>query len=123
MPNVTGSGVAYVMLGVTDLERSLMFYEHTLGRPVRFKSAEFAFIDGGPITIGLSPSLARNRPHLGGAMEIVFGVESVNASWRELSTNGVTFVTAPRPATEKDWVATFTDPDGHYLTLFGPKGE
>jgi predicted enzyme related to lactoylglutathione lyase len=123
MPNVTGSGIAYVMLGVTDLERSVMFYEHTLGRAVRFKSAEFAFIDGGAITIGLSPGLAKNRPHLGGAMEIVFAVESVNASWRELSSNGVHFVNTPRQATDKDWAATFTDPDGHYLTLFGPKGE
>jgi catechol 2,3-dioxygenase-like lactoylglutathione lyase family enzyme len=123
MSNVTGSGIAYVMLGVTDLDRSLMFYEHTLGRPVKFKSAEFAFVDAGPITIGLSPSLGRNRPHLGGAMELVFAVESVNASWRELSTNGVTFVNSPRQATGNDWVATFTDPDGHYLTLFGPKGE
>ena len=117
------AGVGYVMLGVTDLERSVMFYEHTLGRKIVFRSKEFAFVDGGAVMIGLSPSLARNRQPIAGAVEIVFKVDEVKPAWRELSTNGVTFVTTPRQATEKEWAATFTDPDGHWLTLFGPPGE
>src|ERR1041385_5164862 len=116
----TGTGVAYVMLGVTDVERSVKFYEEMLGRQVRFRTEGFAFIDGGAIAIGLSPDLGRHRQPIAGAMELVFAVDGVMAAWRSLSEKGVTFIREPRPATPTDWAATLTDPDGHYLTLFGP---
>ena len=123
MAGETGTGVAYVMLGVTDMERSTKFYEQTLGRPVRFKTDGLVFIDGGPITIGLNRGLASKRQPVAGAMELVFVVESVRAAWRALTAKGVEFAIEPRQATDKDWSATFADPDGHYLTLFGPPGE
>src|SRR5262249_6675721 len=124
MSSPTGSGVSYVMIGVTDLDRSTQFYEQTLGRAVRFKAyGAFVFLDGGPIMIGLSRGLGGHRQPVAGATEIVFAVEDVKASWRGLVEKGVTFVTEPRQATDKEWVATFTDPDGHLLTLFGPPGE
>jgi len=124
MPGETGSGVSYVMLGVTDIERSTKFYEQTLGRAVRFKvEAGLVFIDGGPIVIGLSSGLAKRRQPVAGATELVFAVDSVKASWRALAAKGVEFVVEPRQATEKEWTATLADPDGHYLTLFGPQGE
>jgi catechol 2,3-dioxygenase-like lactoylglutathione lyase family enzyme len=119
----TGSGVSYVMLGVTDIERSTKFYEQTLGRPVRFKTDALVFIDAGPITIGLNRGLADRRRPVAGAMELVFAVDSVQGSFRTLTAKGVAFVVEPRQATDKEWVATFADPDGHYLTLFGPAGE
>jgi len=124
MAGETGSGVAYVMLGVTDIDRSTKFYEHTLGRPVRFKAdAGLVFIDAGPVTIGLSTGLAKRRQPIAGAMELVFTVENVKASWRSLAAKGVEFVVEPRQGTDKEWTATLADPDGHYLTLFGPPGE
>jgi predicted enzyme related to lactoylglutathione lyase len=123
LANETGSGVAYVMLGVTDVARSTAFYEQTLGRPVRFKTDALVFIDAGPITIGLNKGLADRHQPVAGAMELVFAVENVKGSFRELAAKGVSFVAEPRQATETEWVATFTDPDGHYLTLFGPAGE
>ena len=117
------SGLSYVMLGVTDVERSTNFYEHTLGRPVRFKTDGLVFIDAGHVTIGLNKGLADRRQPVAGAMELVFSVDNVKQSFRDLSAKGVSFVTEPRQATEKEWVATFSDPDGHYLTLFGPEGD
>ena len=117
------NGVSYVMLGVTDVERSTKFYEQTLGRPVRFKTDGLVFIDAGPITIGFNKGLADKRQPVAGAMELVFAVDDVKRSFRSLTEKGVAFVTEPRQATDKEWVATFADPDGHYLTLFGPPGE
>ena len=117
------SGVRHIMLGVSDLARSAAFYENTLGRPIRFRIEEFAFVDGGPITIGLTTALAKNRASLAGAVEIVLGVDAVKPAWRELKERGVVFLHDPRQLTPKEWGATFTDPDGHYLTIFGPPGE
>jgi predicted enzyme related to lactoylglutathione lyase len=118
----TGAGVSYVMLGVADVERSAAFYEHTLGRAVRFRSGNLVFVDGGGIAIGLSADLGRTRTPLAGAVEIVFGVDDVVASWRALSERGVNFVQSPRRVTDRDWAATLVDPDGHYVTIFGPQG-
>jgi lactoylglutathione lyase len=119
---MTGS-VAYLMLGVTDLDRSITFYTETLGRAVKFRVENLVFIDAGSIVIGLNTGLARRRQPVAGAMEIVFSVDGVKALHRSLAAQGVEFLVEPRQATEKDWSATFLDPDGHYLTLFGPPGE
>jgi catechol 2,3-dioxygenase-like lactoylglutathione lyase family enzyme len=115
--------LSHVMLGVTDIERSTAFYEQTLGRRVLFRAGDgLVFVDGGPVAIGLNTGLAAARQPVAGAVELVFTVESVRAAHRELAAKGVSFVTGPRQATDKDWAATLTDPDGHYLTLFGPPG-
>ena len=118
------SGIGYVMLGVTDMDRSTKFYEQTLGRRLVFRAEDsLAFFDGGSIMIGLNTGLAARRQPVAGASELVFKVDSVKPAWRTLKDHGVVFVTEPRQATDKDWTATFMDPDGHYLTLFGPPGE
>ena len=112
------------MLGVTDMKRSLRFYEKTLGRSVLFRAGDgLVFVDAGPVAIGLNTGLAAVRQPVAGAVELVFGVGNVKAAHRALVSEGVIFVTEPRQATETDWVATFADPDGHLLTLFGPQGE
>ncbi len=123
MASVTGAGMAYVMLGVSDIERSTSFYEGTLERPVQFRAGGLAFIDAGPVTIGLSLELGKSREPMVGAVEIVFRVDDVTASWRALAANGVAFIHQPRQINGDDWGATFTDPDGHYLTLLGPQGQ
>ena len=122
--SIESSGLGYVMLGVTDMDRSTKFYEQTLGRKLLFRAENsLAFFDGGPVTIGLNTGLAARRQPVAGASELVFKVDSVKGSWRALKEHGVSFIVDPRQATDKDWVATFTDPDGHYLTLFGPEGQ
>ena len=123
MPAVTGSGVTHVMLGVSDLGRSIAFYEQTLGRTVKFRTEAIAFIDAGAISLGLSGDLARARQPLAGAVEIVFSVPDVFHAWRDLTSKGVTFFREPRQVTPTDWAATLLDPDGHFLTVFGPKGQ
>lgn len=123
MATQTGSGVSHIMLGVADVARSIMFYEQTLGRGVRFKTDGIAFIDAGAITIGLSAELGRFRQPVAGAVEIVFAVPDVNRAWRDLVGKGVSVVREPHQVTPTDWAATFQDPDGHLLSLFGPRGE
>jgi hypothetical protein len=54
-------------------------------------------------------------------MELIIAAESVTARYAELRERGCTFIKEPRPVTGDMWAATFTDPDGHWLTIFGPK--
>jgi predicted enzyme related to lactoylglutathione lyase len=122
MDQSLASGVSHIMLGVADMTRSLTFYEATLGRPVRFRVDDsLVFIDGGPVMIGLSTGLGKVRQPIAGAMELVFSVDSVTQASQQLRDKGIAVVREPRAATPQgDWTATFADPDGHYVTLFGP---
>jgi predicted enzyme related to lactoylglutathione lyase len=122
MSDPLSRGVFAIMLGVSDLERSTRFYEQTLQRPIRFRAGDsIVFVDAGPVMIGLNATLGSQRRPLAGATEIVFAVESVTTAHRDLCDRAAICVVEPRPVTEKDWSATFADPDGHFLTLFGPE--
>jgi len=116
-------GVAYIVIGVSELARSVAFYRDTLGLPMQFEQGGLAFFTAGPVSIILSADLGRARTPVAGAMELVFPVENVKRSWRALAAAGDTFFREPRQVTEKDWAANMHDPDGHFLTLFGPPGE
>jgi catechol 2,3-dioxygenase-like lactoylglutathione lyase family enzyme len=45
----------------------------------------------------------------------------VRAAYDALRTQGVEFVNEPRVASPPNWVASFQDPDGHILSIFGPE--
>ena len=69
----------------------------------------------------LNSGLRRPEGPLAGAMEIVVAAESVTAGHRQLIEKGCKFINEPREVTPGSWACTFSDPDGHWLTLFGPK--
>lgn len=113
--------IGNIMLGTTDLERSLRFYGTILELPVQFQSTEMAFLDAGAITLCLSTPHARLRTPVAGATEVVFVVESVRGTHADLGARGVTFLNDPRNVTGDQWAANFLDPDGHLLSIFGPE--
>jgi len=109
-----------VMIGVTDLTRALAFYRDALGLPVQFASGEFAFLDGGGVTLVLRhvaelPSPAEGRT------ELVFHVADIDEATTTLRARGVAFRREPRIVTGDQLAADFRDPDGHVLSIFGPR--
>lgn len=115
------SMVSLVMFGVDNLARSVAFYRDLVSLPLRNSSEEFAFFAAGPVTLALSVPLGRAVQPRAGAMELVFSVPGVQASFTALKERGCRFVQEPREVSPGSWAATFTDPDGHRLTIFGPK--
>ncbi|WP_321477035.1 VOC family protein [uncultured Paludibaculum sp.] len=115
------STVSLVMFGVDNLARSVAFYRDVVSLPLRNSSEEFAFFAAGPVTLALSAPLGRAVQPRAGAMELVFSVPSVSASFATLSERGCPFVQQPREAFPGSWAATFIDPDGHRLTILGPR--
>ena len=116
--------VAVVILGVTDLPKSVAFYRDVLGlEPQGEIPGDFAFFKAGGVTLALSKAHAdpKNSPHIVGASEVVFGVDDVAASYEVLRARGVGFARGPRQVAGPNWAANFTDPDGHRLSLFGPE--
>jgi catechol 2,3-dioxygenase-like lactoylglutathione lyase family enzyme len=113
-------GVSVVMLGASDLAKSIAFYRDKIGLNLTSEIENFAFFDGGGTTLALSRAHAQHSPSIIGATEIVFGVDGVKAEYERLSARGVVFQTQPHDINGKEWAASFTDPDGHLLSIFGP---
>ena len=110
-----------VMLGTTDLARSLAFYRDTLGLAVQFEMLGFVFLHAGGVTLSLSEAHAKLATPVAGGTEVVFGVADVTAAHEALRARGVEFLNAPRNVTGDQWAANFRDPDGHLLSVFGPE--
>ena len=110
-----------VMLGTTDLARSLAFYRDTLGLAVQFEMPGFVFLHAGGVTLSLSEAHAKLATPVAGGTEVVFGVADVTAAHEALRARGVEFLNAPRNVTGDQWAANFRDPDGHLLSVFGPE--
>ncbi len=121
MSNFKLTQISNVMLGTTDLARSLAFYRDTLGLAVQFEMPGFAFLNAGGVTLSLSEAHAKLATPVAGGTEIVFGVADVTAAHAALRARGVEFLNAPRHVTDDQWAANFRDPDGHLLSVFGPE--
>ena len=113
-------GVSVIMLGASDLPRSVAFYRDKLGLQLTSEIPNFAFFDAGGTTLALSRAHAQHSPSIVGATEVVFGVDGVKETYEKLRALGVDFRTEPRDVNGKEWAASFVDPDGHILSIFGP---
>lgn len=113
--------ISVIMLGVGDLDKAVAFYRDKLGMTLQNQSPNFAFFDGGGVTLALSAPLAKAVETKNGAVEVVFPVDHVRAACEVLKAQGVEFRNEPRAVAGTNFAANFTDPDGHLLSLFGPE--
>jgi predicted enzyme related to lactoylglutathione lyase len=112
--------VSMLMLGCTDLARSLHFYETLLGFRNLGGAGDLIFLDAGNVRVGLSAALARARPPGEGSFEIVLATQGVRSEFARLSEAGAKVLHGPRSIDGTNEVANLTDPDGHVISLFGP---
>jgi catechol 2,3-dioxygenase-like lactoylglutathione lyase family enzyme len=113
--------ITLIALGVSDVAKSVAFYRDQAGFELQNQFGSLAFFSAGPITLMLNGGLRRPEGPLAGASEIVVAADSVMEAHRQLLDRGCTFINEPRELTPGSWGATFKDPDGHWLTLFGPR--
>jgi catechol 2,3-dioxygenase-like lactoylglutathione lyase family enzyme len=114
--------VSVVMLAVSQLEASLAFYRDTLQMKVQHAGGDFAFLDGGGVTISLRATKDLKPMGDDRRVELVLGVEDIDAAYARLKGLGVAFRLEPRVVTGDQLAADFRDPDGHVLSIFGPRG-
>ena len=60
-------------------------------------------------------------PDGGDRTEIVLPVENIDEAHQTLRDRGAAFRIAPRVVTGDRLAADFRDPDGHVLSIFGPR--
>lgn len=114
--------VQYLNLYVSDLDRSLAFFEGEMGLSVQFAHADFGYasLDAGPIRMGLA-MVDANDPEqaslLGRKTGIGFCVGDLGATFDRLSRAGVRFTMEPSKQPWGSLMAMFLDPDGNEFYL------
>jgi lactoylglutathione lyase len=114
------SKVDYVMVIVSDMQRSVAFYRDTLGLPLKFESPGWSEFETGGTTLALHPGAraagSEGAPPTGpvaGTCSLGFSVSDLNRTFAELRDRGARFVQPPtdRP-NEGIRLAVCLDPDG-----------
>jgi predicted enzyme related to lactoylglutathione lyase len=116
--------VSMISLGVKDAQRSIQFYRDTLGLPLvaEPEPGEVAIFQAGAVQITLNRPLANAAGSaIVGAVEVILSVDSVDYAHAKLAERGCNFIRKPHEVFNGTWAATFADPDGHRLTILGPR--
>ncbi len=112
--------VNYIMVNVSDMNRSIVFYRDTLGLALKFESPGWSEFETGATTLALhlAPAEAGNKgaKHSGpvaGTCAIGFSVENLDKTYAELQARGARFVMPPTDqADEGIRLAVCVDADG-----------
>lgn len=119
---MTATGIDFLALQVTDLERSARFYETCLGLrraatgppdAVVFDSTPIPFAVRRPLT-GVDIAAAAPRP--GAGVALWFLAEDAQALHESLAADGVEILAAPADG-PFGRMFTFADPDGYAVTI------
>jgi lactoylglutathione lyase len=110
------STFGYVIIFVSDMDRSIAFYRDVLGFPVRHQSHKWTEFDTGGTTLALHLADASGHPHAHATMpaghcHVGLTVPDLDAFHKELVGKGVKCLQPPK---KEDFgsLATYADPDG-----------
>ena len=109
-----------IQLQVADLDRSIRFYEDTLGFKVteRRDDLQFAHVDCGLAGLQLGLSAGGPKPPSAASVVLNFGVTGdIEAVRAQLEKRGVVFLGPTTVIPGKVRLAEFKDPDGYRLRL------
>ena len=111
-----------LQMPVSDLDRSIAFYETTMGFKVteRRDDLKFAHLSTNVPGLDLGLNEVAESPIGTSGIVLNFGVKDVAEGRRALESRGVTFLGPTRVIPGKVALAEFKDPDGHRLRLAGP---
>jgi catechol 2,3-dioxygenase-like lactoylglutathione lyase family enzyme len=107
-----------IVLGSSDLERSLHFYRELLELPIKARFGEFVLFETGAATLAISGELRAASGET--THECVFSVASVTQSYERYKER-IAFINVPRAVNDANWAVNFTDPDGHQCSFYGPQ--
>lgn len=112
----------YIVIYVSDMERSTAFYRDILGLPLRFTTPGWTEFDLGGIKLALHRSGAGTAPEQvgrppAGIAHLAFVVQDIQAVYEDLRARGVSFSMAPERQVTGNTLAVLHDPDGFGITI------
>lgn len=114
----------YLILFVSDIDRSVAFYRDLLGMMLREESRTSAELDAGTATLALhlahvDPKCRHHPPMLAGSCRLGFYVDDLDQTHARLIRAGVPCLSPPEAQFDLR-VALYEDPDGNQFTLAEP---
>ena len=112
----------YIVVYVSDMQRSTAFYRDVLGLPMKFTSPGWTEFNTGSVTLALHrasdtrPSEQPGRPPAGYA-QLAFVVDDLQALYETLKAQDVHFSLPPEKQVTGRTLAVMHDPDGFGITL------
>ncbi len=103
-----------VTFTVSDLPKTVHFYEKILGLQKKYQFRDYAGFDCGGVELGLRSWGERENPRQGEPC-IDFAVDNVDDVYHALREKGVEFADEPKDTAWGGRVASFSDPDGNSL--------
>jgi len=101
-------GIPYIRIGVSDLKKSVSFYQDILGLEKMIEWPTGAIFDIAGVALGVE---SKAKP------DICLLVDDVDKAYRNLKDKGVKFVTEPKDQPWGGRAATFVDPDGNIFVI------
>jgi lactoylglutathione lyase len=112
----------YIVVYVSNMQRSTTFYRDTLGLPLRFTTPGWTEFDTGSVTVALHttgidklPTMPARPP--AGQAHLGFVVDDLQAAYEELIAKDVHFSLPPQKQPTGRTLAVLHDPDGLGITL------
>jgi len=93
---------------VSDLKKSINFYESVLGLKKTGEWSTYAIFDVGGVELALEPK---------GKIDVFLLVNDVDEAYETFKKKGVKFVSEPKDQYWGGRTVTFTDPDGNEFIL------
>jgi lactoylglutathione lyase len=112
----------YIIVFVSDMQRSTAFYQDVLGLPLKFTSPGWTEFNTGAITIALhrvgGETTAQQVPlPPPGNAHIGFIVDDLQSAYADLKARGAFFSLPPQKQNSGVTLAVLHDPDGLGITL------
>jgi len=101
---------------VSDLKKSIHFYEEILGLMKKYEFKDYAGFDCGGVEIGIKTWGEKEKPRKGEPC-VDFLVDNIDKAYRILKEKGVEFFEPPKETLWGGKIAYFCDPDGNVLQL------
>jgi lactoylglutathione lyase len=112
----------YIIIFVSDMQRSTEFYRDLLGLPLKFASPGWTEFATGSTTIALHPARdavlsSTQEQSPAGQAQLGFQVDDLDTVYASLQAQGVKFSLPPKQQPEGGSIAVLHDPDGLGITL------
>ncbi len=112
----------YIVIYVSDMQRSVSFYRDILGLPMKFTSPGWTEFDTGTTTFALHRAMNQGQQEQGqrssaGHASPGFIVDDLQAAYETLKAQDVHFSLPPQKQPSGISLAVLHDPDGLGITL------
>lgn len=121
MANRVGiEGIGQIAIAVNDVDRSVDFYENTLGLKLLFRAPPgLAFFDCGGVRLMLTIPQGEGIDH--STSIIYYKVDDIEAATANLKAKGVSFVHDPQMTAKMEdhelWIGFLRDPDENLIGI------